>query len=458
MSNNIENYLWTTGTSTAYVVNSNSLSVFSGGQLFFVKIHIKNTGSSTLDINGTGPRLIKKNGSNLVAGELILNSLVVFRYVASADNFEIDRVENFVQDTPLESAQVASALGLTELELSYLEGVESNIQDQIDALGGASAPSGTGFVKVTSGVYDTPGPLSATDIAGLSGVINDAGTTGGTSTAYTATLASRPEPLTAGYTFQAVFNASNGTAPTIALSSGTAQSIWLNGAAIPTNTLIASTPYILRSDGTRCHVVAGQIGKVIYSDCPTTDPGAGTPWDITYAGDRYSNIVTGKTYHRRTNNVSVEILSASVWAMGATSQSQTIGAGGSYKVTAGEGQIYLGTIADGNGLLGTLLLAPALVSQSSNGTWTNKVNLSSKTWTGRFEIYDNINADVAASYKVIGTTLTLISGGAAEYVASGSEAAGNIAWRISGGYLQINVGTSVGAGRKLGVSFGGSIV
>jgi hypothetical protein len=164
LSNNIENYLWTTGTSTAYVVNSNSLSVFSGGQLFFVKIHIKNTGSSTLDINGTGPRLIKKNGSNLVAGELILNSLVVFRYVASADNFEIDRVENFVQDTPLESAQVASALGLTELELSYLEGVESNIQDQIDALGGASAPSGTGFVKVTSGVYDTPGPLSATDI------------------------------------------------------------------------------------------------------------------------------------------------------------------------------------------------------------------------------------------------------------------------------------------------------
>lgn len=167
MSNNIENYLWTTGTSTAYVVNSNSLSVFSGGQLFFVKIHIKNTGSSTLDINGTGPRLIKKNGSNLIAGDLILNSLVVFRYVASADNFEIDRVENFVQDTPLESAQVASALGLTELELSYLEGVESNIQDQIDALGGASAPSGTGFVKVTSGVYDTPGPLSATEIRGL---------------------------------------------------------------------------------------------------------------------------------------------------------------------------------------------------------------------------------------------------------------------------------------------------
>jgi hypothetical protein len=41
-----------------------------------------------------------------------------------------------------------------------------DLQTQIDGVSGGSAPTGTGFVKVTSGVYDTPAALSATEIRG----------------------------------------------------------------------------------------------------------------------------------------------------------------------------------------------------------------------------------------------------------------------------------------------------
>ena len=160
-----------------------------------------------------------------------------------------------------------------------------------------SAPSGTGFTHVTAGVWDTPaallaadmpsgidaakiggGAVSNTEFGYLDGVTSaiqtqinalsgfpDAGTTGGTSTAYTATLAAG-STLASGFAFLVVFNATNGAAPTIALSGGTARPLRASGAAPPTASIIANVPYLLRSDGTNVHIV----GRVTGIDLPLT--------------------------------------------------------------------------------------------------------------------------------------------------------------------------------------------
>lgn len=157
------------------------------------------------------------------------------------------------------------------------------------------------FYQKAAGAWGSPlvnltGPAGATGATGSNGadgadgVVPDAGTTGGTSTDYTATLASRPEPLAAGYSFIVVFNATNGSAPTIALSSGTAQALRANGAAPPASSIIAGVPYLCRSDGTYVHLV-GQIAIT------AAQLGSGTPDSTTYLrGDRTWATPSGASY------------------------------------------------------------------------------------------------------------------------------------------------------------------
>lgn len=119
-----------------------------------------------------------------------------------------------------------------------------------------------------AGAAGSTGPAGATGPTGPAGVVADAGITSGTSTAYTAVLADRPEPLTAGHSFLIVPHVTNGVSPTISLSGGTAQPIWVKGAPIPAGAMVANTPYALRSDGTRCHV-EGQL-NLSADDIPAT--------------------------------------------------------------------------------------------------------------------------------------------------------------------------------------------
>lgn len=105
---------------------------------------------------------------------------------------------------------------------------------------------------------------------------------------------------------------------------------------------------------------------------------------------------------------------------------------------------------------GCVEIKAGAIAQASNGTWTSKYSLAKGTHNGRFIVYDTANAGIAAVYNVIGTTLTLATGGAAEYVISGSESTTTIAGRISSANFQINVGTSIST-RSFAVIFEGTV-
>ena len=384
----------TSGTGTAYTAAVTGYTL-TDGALLVLEWHTASTGTSaTLNVNSTGAKSIRRSGSaTLPVGVLAAGRKYELAYNATVDAYDL--------------------VGLTQ--------------------------------------------VVAGDIAGLAGTLPDAGTTGGTSTAYTATLASRPNPLTAGYAFVVVFNQTNGTAPTISLSSGTAQAIWYNGAAVVTGWLIPNIPYILRSDGINCHIVAGRVnGDLFLSGLGTSGAANSSAYRVFDGTQLYDNIPSSGQFIRRINASDVETISSSGYYFQTT---------GSYRVQAGgssSGAVNLATnlsiqnasriqLYDPNHSTfpGVVFLIGASITQASNGTWTNRMPFGS-SWYGFFEVYDTVNRGRAV-YEVAGTTLTFVSG-PAEYVASGSESATTISLRISGGNLQLYVGTSV-TSRKFHVRF-----
>lgn len=383
----------TAGTGTAYTAAVTGYTL-TDGALLVLEWHTASTGTSaTLNVNSTGAKSIRRSGSaTLPVGVLAAGRKYELAYNATADAYDL--------------------VGLTQ--------------------------------------------VVAGDIASLAGTIPDAGTTGGTSTAYTATLASRPEPLTAGYAFMVVFNQTNGAGPTLSLSSGTAQAIWYNGQAITTAWLIPNIPYILRSDGTRLHIVAGRVnGDLFLSQNSAAGPNGSVNWCVS-ANSFYVNVPSGAGYYHHINGTNIEAM---------TSYAYSCYISGTYKVQAGgsTGEVNLGASVTAQGAArlqmfdisnatypGLVFLLGGAVTQASNGTWTTRMPLTGASWYGLFEVYDTVNRG-RAIYEITGTTLTFVSG-PAEYVASGSESATTISLRSSGGNLQLYVGTSVST-RKFHVRF-----
>ncbi|MDQ0170264.1 tail fiber protein [Paenibacillus tundrae] len=68
--NNAVGYGTTTGSANSYIINlSPAPSAIVAGMRITLKVHVSNNGVSTLNVNGTGPKLIKKsNGSDLTSG------------------------------------------------------------------------------------------------------------------------------------------------------------------------------------------------------------------------------------------------------------------------------------------------------------------------------------------------------------------------------------------------------
>jgi|GEM_PF-2551194 len=79
---NREGYGTTTGTGTVYSVTlSPAPTALVDGLAFAVKIHLQNTGSATINVNGLGAKTIRKsNGSTLSAGNFRQNSIYTLRY------------------------------------------------------------------------------------------------------------------------------------------------------------------------------------------------------------------------------------------------------------------------------------------------------------------------------------------------------------------------------------------
>lgn len=79
---NREGYGTTAGTGTAYTVTvTPGPASLVDGLGMAVKIHLQNTGSATINVNGLGARTIRKsNGSTLVASNLRQNAIYTLRY------------------------------------------------------------------------------------------------------------------------------------------------------------------------------------------------------------------------------------------------------------------------------------------------------------------------------------------------------------------------------------------
>ncbi len=113
-----------TGSGTAYEVNLNPApSALTVGQVIHMKAHIQNTGSATLDVNGLGPKIIKKtNGNDLKASDILTNAACVLFY--DGTNFQL--INSKIDQKQLEV--VTSNLMLAYEEIQENHGSSLNME------------------------------------------------------------------------------------------------------------------------------------------------------------------------------------------------------------------------------------------------------------------------------------------------------------------------------------------
>lgn len=109
---------------------------------------------------------------------------------------------------------------------------------------------------------------------------------------------------------------------------------------------------------------------------------------------------------------------------------------------------------------GALTEKVGMITRVSNGTWTNVYSLAAGEHHGLITVYDSIGGGVIW-YDLDSATLTLefaspLAG--LTYVNAASAAATNVALRVSGGFVQINVGTSIAPNTKFGIQFEGGVI
>lgn len=85
----------TAGGTTAYTLSLGiTVASLVDGQPFRAEINATNTGSSTLNVDSFGAKTLKLDGQNLVAGELIANSIYLFAYNAGTDFIDVMKPAN----------------------------------------------------------------------------------------------------------------------------------------------------------------------------------------------------------------------------------------------------------------------------------------------------------------------------------------------------------------------------
>lgn len=87
-STEINSFYTDSGIADAYVVTLKpSISSYTSGLKFLFKPSNTNTGSSTINVNSLGAKTIKKEGSNLVAGDL--TSGLIYNIVYDGTDFQL---------------------------------------------------------------------------------------------------------------------------------------------------------------------------------------------------------------------------------------------------------------------------------------------------------------------------------------------------------------------------------
>lgn len=104
------------GSSNAYTVttNNNNAALADIGPLAF-RAHIANTGAATLNVDGLGAKALRRpSGGVLTNGDLYVDRLVVVRYNAERDQFEVQNIGEFPPFTRMLFQQTFAPPGWTK--------------------------------------------------------------------------------------------------------------------------------------------------------------------------------------------------------------------------------------------------------------------------------------------------------------------------------------------------------
>lgn len=135
--------LVTAGSGTTYTLTTNNANAaLADIGMFVFRVHLANTGAATLNVDATGAKAIEANGSALVAGDLVLNTLYLAAYNATSDTFDLlnsttssavdhDATTNFVADEHVAHSGV-SVLGTTPGLAAGNDDLSSNIGLTLD--------------------------------------------------------------------------------------------------------------------------------------------------------------------------------------------------------------------------------------------------------------------------------------------------------------------------------------
>jgi len=87
--------LLSTGTSTAYVVTTNSShGSFAALSVLFYRAHVGNGATPTLNVDALGPKPIRLAGAAISAGTIATNQIVAVAYNSATDGFDVVGIQN----------------------------------------------------------------------------------------------------------------------------------------------------------------------------------------------------------------------------------------------------------------------------------------------------------------------------------------------------------------------------
>lgn len=180
--------------SDAYAITlSPAPTAYTAGQSYSFKANTANTGASSLNVNGLGAKTLKKNHDvDTATGDIEAGSIVEVVYdgtvfqitsisavAAATIAGTINEITYFDSSTSIASLAVATYPSLTEL--TYVKGVTSAIQTQMNLKAPLASPTFTGTVTIPTPY--TIGAVSMTSTGTQLNYLNAAtGTTGTTST------------------------------------------------------------------------------------------------------------------------------------------------------------------------------------------------------------------------------------------------------------------------------------
>lgn len=87
--------LLSTGTSTAYVVATNSAhGSFAAISVLFFRAHVGNGAAPTLNVDGLGPKAIRLAGAAIATGTVATNQIIAVAYNSATDGFDVVGIQN----------------------------------------------------------------------------------------------------------------------------------------------------------------------------------------------------------------------------------------------------------------------------------------------------------------------------------------------------------------------------